>query len=426
MAISPAGRSRSCNANLACPRPGLRVPDQGRKTHEAAARGYPGRAPPFALFLGDMEALGVTPVPAGGVPYAVVAARSNPRWWLLPLDNRRAAAAGLEMLQPVTRAAQLAKLAARGIARLGPAGWLGRGQLRLSGLPDLAGALDGRAAHVACFTGTDGPASQDRAAGDGRDRLDPRLCQAVARAPCPPLAAQRGRDAGPCRRDGSEDRRCPRGAGLARRRGPDAAGDGQPQVPRPCRAAPARRGAPRLPRRSCARAAAGDGAGPLLDGLERRMGALAGLAGPDWTARLSRACALLRPVADTIPVCLGHGDFTPWNTFLQGGRLYVFDWEYAAENGPVGQDLAHFLLSTTPPATIPDSGAALTRALAEAHFGGDDAPAARALLLSLACHAVFYLGRLDEAGSPLADWPEGPARAALIDRLLAEGTEGAR
>ncbi len=48
------------------------------------------------------------------------------------------------------------------------------------------------------------------------------------------------------------------------------------------------------------------------------------------------------------------------------------------------------------------------------------------MLLSLTCHALFYLGRLDEAGSTLFDWPEGPARAALIERLLAAGTEGAR
>ncbi len=382
-------------------------------------------APPFRAFLGDMEALGVTPVPAGGVPYAVVAARSNPRWWLLPLDNRRAAAAGLEMLQPVTRAAQLAKLAARGIARLGPAGWLGRGQLRLSGLPDLAGALDGRAAHVACFTGTDGP--HRKTALQVMDATGSILGYAkLSRAPHvrPWLrneAAMLARVAGM----GLKTADVP--AVLASRDDADLTLLVTDSHKSPGHAAPRQPGEAHRAFLAELRARSGrDGAGPLLDGLERRMGALAGLAGPDWTARLSRACALLRPVADTIPVCLGHGDFTPWNTFLQGGRLYVFDWEYAAENGPVGQDLAHFLLSTTPPATIPDSGAALTRALAEAHFGGDDAPAARALLLSLACHAVFYLGRLDEAGSPLADWPEGPARAALIDRLLAEGTEGAR
>ena len=80
---------------------------------------------PFWEFLDDLSALGIEVSETGGRHYALIAARSNQRWWLLPLDNRRAAAAGLEMIQPVTHAARLAKTGAQVIARFGPHAFLG-------------------------------------------------------------------------------------------------------------------------------------------------------------------------------------------------------------------------------------------------------------------------------------------------------------
>lgn len=41
-----------------------------------------------------------------------------------------------------------------------------------------------------------------------------------------------------------------------------------------------------------------------------------------------------------------HGDFTPWNMFVEGGRLFVFDFEYAADTYPPGMDKIHFALQT--------------------------------------------------------------------------------
>ena len=41
-----------------------------------------------------------------------------------------------------------------------------------------------------------------------------------------------------------------------------------------------------------------------------------------------------------------HGDFVPWNAQLVDGRLYLFDWEYARQQGLPGYDLIHFLVST--------------------------------------------------------------------------------
>lgn len=41
-----------------------------------------------------------------------------------------------------------------------------------------------------------------------------------------------------------------------------------------------------------------------------------------------------------------HGDFTPWNMFVENGRLFVFDFEYAAKSYPHGLDKYHFFSQT--------------------------------------------------------------------------------
>jgi len=41
-----------------------------------------------------------------------------------------------------------------------------------------------------------------------------------------------------------------------------------------------------------------------------------------------------------------HADFTPWNMFVEQGRLYVFDWEYALRSCVPGIDRYHFLTQT--------------------------------------------------------------------------------
>lgn len=41
-----------------------------------------------------------------------------------------------------------------------------------------------------------------------------------------------------------------------------------------------------------------------------------------------------------------HGDFTPWNMYLENGNLQVFDFEFAARTFPPRMDLMHFTLQT--------------------------------------------------------------------------------
>ncbi|MFH5886176.1 hypothetical protein ACG2F4_17845 [Halalkalibaculum sp. DA3122] len=41
-----------------------------------------------------------------------------------------------------------------------------------------------------------------------------------------------------------------------------------------------------------------------------------------------------------------HGDFTPWNMFVEEGELFVFDWEYAKRTCPPFMDRFHFFTQT--------------------------------------------------------------------------------
>ncbi|HTQ57256.1 MAG TPA: phosphotransferase [Bryobacteraceae bacterium] len=44
----------------------------------------------------------------------------------------------------------------------------------------------------------------------------------------------------------------------------------------------------------------------------------------------------------TVPCAFWHGDFVPWNTRVDGGRLAVFDWESSEPEMPLGWDAFHF------------------------------------------------------------------------------------
>ena len=41
-----------------------------------------------------------------------------------------------------------------------------------------------------------------------------------------------------------------------------------------------------------------------------------------------------------------HADFTPWNMFMEGKKLFVFDWEYAQLTYPPKLDRYHFFTQT--------------------------------------------------------------------------------
>jgi hypothetical protein len=168
-----------------------------------------------------------------------------------------------------------------------------------------------------------------------------------------------------------------------------------------------------------------------IEHLERHMSSV-------WRDRLSKALGIslttLKPLS--LPLGLCHGDFAPWNTCVNRGRLFVFDWEYGHEYGPPFWDLFHFVTQhgilvkkrsghslvnalLHPKGTLGNSFAVYANAL------GLDLKLLPALLTFFLCDVVsFYLEMYDRAGqiSPeghrlLRTWAE------MLDILVAHSRE---
>jgi hypothetical protein len=69
---------------------------------------------------------------------------------------------------------------------------------------------------------------------------------------------------------------------------------------------------------------------PQLDAELRRLGR-------DVLARARKQLD-----GSSVPCSIHHGDFAPWNTRMESGRLFLFDWESASFEAPVCWDAFHF------------------------------------------------------------------------------------
>lgn len=374
----------------------------------------------FAEFLQDLEVLGVRKAVTAGERFALIGARSNARWWLTPLDHDgKCARAGLDMFQPVTRIARVIKSAMTLCARYAPAALPG-GRLRLEGTPNFLPVFRKTDLCCAYFTGTAGPHRKTAVQvmirsgeiiGYAKISRDPavkpyleneaRMLSEIAgldlaSADTPQLLDWREGDGDVAwlvtdslrapRHSVALDLTTPHYAFLAEL----AAKTGRP----------------------------GEGIDTLAT-LSRTVETLRPELESEWVTRIKEGIAQLAEAAASMPVALAHGDFTPWNSFLTEGRLYVFDWEYAHPAYPLGYDEIHFTLATSSAEAATTLLNALESALAARWYGGDSAKAAQAILFSLLLHAVFYLGRVIAAGGSAPDWAEAARRAAMIDALLA-------
>ncbi len=368
-----------------------------------------------------MEVFDVVSVDEGGQCYAVIAARSNARWWLIPLGNSRAAAAGLEMLQPISLPAKIAKIMALIITKFGSQCLLGKGILRLSGLPNLGETFSGRMAYMSFFTGTDGPHRKTTMQFMDSGGVILGYCKMSRKSHIRPYLRNEADMLAHVAAIGLRSANIP--SVLAYRDDAaitllvtDSLKSNNYIVPRIL-------GTDHIAFLvELKMHTEYVGSGRLLDNLAAQRqdieGRFSAQVGPKWLARLVRVEKKLRPYVDKIPLCLCHGDFTPWNTFIQGNRLYVFDWEYARVDWPVGFDFIHFSLATIPLAQQERELPGLLKKLVSTQLLSDEKAAQIAMLLSLYCHALFYICRLMVSQRSIIQWHEGPTRAALIDKLL--------
>ncbi len=74
----------------------------------------------------------------------------------------------------------------------------------------------------------------------------------------------------------------------------------------------------------------------------------------DWVPDLPGKASLPRALARVreayaereVEFSAYHADFTPWNMFVEGQKLFVFDWEYAMRTCPPGLDRCHWYTQT--------------------------------------------------------------------------------
>ena len=371
---------------------------------------------PFESFLGDLSALGVRPMTSGSNEFSLVAARSNPRWWLIPLDyGAGCAQAGLDMFQPVTRAANFAKTALRLQTHFGMP--FTRRRIRLSGTPAFFFAFSQPGLCCAYFTGTDGPHRKTTAQimtkrGDilgyakvSRNPLVKPFLQNEARFLAQIAGLELKSTIVPKLIEHHDQRNLTQLVTDSLRESGHVVAH--------------RLGAAHYAFLSeLAQKTMHFGGAATLSNLERTIEALRPALSKGWIDRLTAGTARVAPMIDALPFALAHGDFTPWNTFIMGERLYVFDWEYAHSAYPLGFDLVHFLVSTnlsSPISTLLDQ---VETAVSATFYSGDRANSAQATLLSLLLHAAFFLNRSIEARGTEQDWGEVNRRACLIDALL--------
>lgn len=78
---------------------------------------------------------------------------------------------------------------------------------------------------------------------------------------------------------------------------------------------------------------------------------------------------LPEPGAGGLPICRGHGDFSPANVLWDDGRIGVIDFEFALEPSPPLDDLFHFLASMRSSTSARDRDAQRRAFFEEAFYG---------------------------------------------------------
>lgn len=384
--------------------------------------------PVFREAMTDLETLGVRVSPhqePGAKEYAVVGGRSNARWWLIPLESGSVAASGLALFQPLLASARRMKWVAQLLSRVGLQRLWARHRVFLAGDPALGTHFSNQsAASFAYFTGTDNP--HRKLAVQVMDRAGGLLGFAkVTRDPQVALLLEH--EAAMLRRARALELHC---AHV-----PEVLFHGKTQAAsllvtdtRKTASTPATTHLTRLhlafldelARKTAVRQ-------PLLartlaSQYADRLTQCASRLGPEWHDRIVKAIALLEQQGDAeLPAVLAQGDFTPWNSFLVDGRLYVFDWEYAQSQQVLGLDLVHFVLNQ-PELRSQSAGDKLLagmRALKKSHENGQPFAPGLAMLAYLITQVLLQVERLKADG---ASWDGAKEHAAMLDLLQFEAT----
>jgi hypothetical protein len=123
---------------------------------------------------------------------------------------------------------------------------------------------------------------------------------------------------------------------------------------------------------------------------------------------------------NSLPTRFSHGDFTITNSVLELDAVYVFDWEYASFERPMGYDLLTLYLSINTTNSFKDRADKLLQLFKSVFIDASNKEILDLVITNLFANAFFYLNRDAEAKSKYSTWSNEPIVKGIINELLAE------
>lgn len=388
--------------------------------------------PVFREAVADIESLGVRvsphPIP-GAKPYAVVGGRSNARWWLVPLENGRVAASGLALFQPLLPSARAMKAMASLLSVLGLSRLWVRHTVYIAGEPVLADDFPrGEGLTFAYFTGTDTP--HRKVAVQIMDRHgDLKGFAKLTRNPAVrELLVHEAATLEQLQKLALQSACVPKVLFSGERHGSTLLVTDTLKTPW-TRSTTKFSAAHRAFVQELAEKTAAPQpvhAGDIAADFRARFNCISNNPDEAWQQRLDKAINSLEAQVDLpLPASLSHGDFTPWNTFMANGRLYVFDWEYAEKAWPASSDIIHFVLNQPQTRSLPARAKieAATASLSQPGTGIQRDAIQALLIIYLLTQSLRQIERLPDNMKHSGAWDGAEDTAAMFDCLSAIRTQ---
>lgn len=370
----------------------------------------------FEEFLKDISFLNIQPVNYGqnNLCYGVLNSRSNDRYWLLPLCNYRLTQSGLEMFQPLSKTAKISRKLIEFAIKYNINDFWISDKIYMSGLPKVDVNFNQPIKECAYFTGTAGPHRKTSI----QFMSDSGLILGYAKLT---------RNSTIANFISAEAKMLDELSNLKIK---------SACFPKKLSYSSTDKGVTLIvtdTRRS------GEAKSPIsficehknflieLSYINRDIGnqdeinkltffisqVLISLNDKFWIQRLTHGINLIRKQNQKLQLCLNHGDFTPWNVFIDSGGLYVFDWEYSNKSYPLGYDFARFILSLPKKMNVNEINNYIINMSSEFFFNNNKKSAAINYFTSLILFSTFYLSRESDCNS--TQWEDSLYYGKLID-----------
>lgn len=388
----------------------------------------------FKDAMADIASLGVQvhqhPT-AGAKPYAVVGGRSNARWWLIPLENCRVASSGLALFQPLLASARAIKTAASLLSVVGLSRLWARNTVYIAGEPALIGDFPcSDRLSFAYFTGTDSPHRKVAVQiMDGRGNLKG-FAKLTRDTAVRKLLAHEAATLQQLQKLGLQSAHLPKLLFSGERNGSALLVTDTLKTPL-TRSTTRFSAAHRAFVQELAQKTAAPQpvrAGDIAADFRARFSRISHRLGEAWQQRLDQAIRSLEAQAELpFPASLSHGDFTPWNTFMANGRLYVFDWEYAEPARPLSNDVIHFIMNQPHIRAQPASERieAATAVLAQSWTGVKRKTTPALFMTYLLTQTLLQVERLRTDPTQAQTWDGAEVNADIFDAILPKPPQSA-